>query len=101
MANIRTAALILFYAVCTRVCAEDIRWGEAVGGLRVGIECATPKTTADRQPLFTVKLENVGAADLTIPAPSSYVPKTHEHKRREVVHWLGLYNKEAIPARHK
>ena len=76
MRPFRQSLCLLLFA--TALAAEDIAWGEAAAGLRVGIACAKTQVTVDHQPLFTVILENVTGAELTIPAPASYVAKTHE-----------------------
>src|SRR5258708_4952372 len=69
--------------------AEEIAWGEAAAGLRVGISCGATNVAVDKQPVFTVRLENVGDVDLIVPAPNSFVPKTHARVIGHFVRPLG------------
>jgi HEAT repeat protein len=57
---------------------DAVKWGEAVGGLRVGIWTAAEDVVANDPPRFRVVLQNVSKDRLALPAPTAYVATPHE-----------------------
>jgi HEAT repeat protein len=55
---------------------DNIKWGQPVNGLRIGVQSAVTSATADQEMTFTVMAQNVSAAPITIPTPDTYVLET-------------------------
>jgi hypothetical protein len=72
----------LLLIICTALASQsafadsEIKWGLPVDGLRIGIQSAVTSTTADQDLTFTVTVQNVSPAPITIPAPDTYVLET-------------------------
>src|SRR5687768_5217484 len=58
--------------------ADALKWGEPVGGLRVGIETAAEAVPANDPPRFRVVLQNVSREKIALPAAAGYVATPHE-----------------------
>ena len=73
-----------YWPVLTILCGvhafagEEIAWGDAVDGLRVGITYTKTRIASDEPLMFTVTIKNTSDHALTIPAPEAYMPKARE-----------------------
>jgi hypothetical protein len=75
--------LLPLWAVGVDLCraGEEVTWSAEVGGLRIGITCDSPITSADCQPVFTVQLQNRSQVALTLPEPTAFVERSRPDVR--------------------
>jgi hypothetical protein len=52
---------------------DEIKWGQPVNGLRIGIESPVTSTTSDQNPTFKVTAQNVSQQPITLPTPDTYL----------------------------
>jgi|GEM_PF-6914376 len=62
---------------CTLGAENDIRWGEPVDGLRIGIQNPPTTATSDEEMKFTIVAENVSQKPIILPALTTFVHKSH------------------------
>ncbi len=55
--------------------AAEVKWGDPVNGLRLGVESAVSEIPSDKDPTFTVRVQNVSDHAITIPSPDTFLPK--------------------------
>ncbi len=55
--------------------ADEVKWGEPVNGLRLGVESLPGTITSDIGPAFTVQVQNVSDHAITIPTADTFLAK--------------------------
>jgi hypothetical protein len=60
------------------LCADDLKWGEPVNGLRIGVASTVTSITADQALTFKVVAENVSSQPIVLPTPDTFLLQKRE-----------------------
>lgn len=70
--------LCLLFQLQSLVFAEDqIKWGQPVNGLRIGVESDVTSAASDQSLTFKVTAQNVSQAPIALPTPDTFVLKSN------------------------
>jgi hypothetical protein len=74
----RLFSVILALAIPLSVLADDqVKWGEPMNGLRIGIVNPLTTATSDQLVTFQIEAQNVSTDPIVLPAPDSFVLKSN------------------------